>query len=84
MCRNHRGFIEASVACSKLGAHSLYLNTSFAGPQITEVVAREDPAAIIYDQEFEAAGGGRLRGTPRVRRAGWTTPTPPLGPRWRS
>jgi fatty-acyl-CoA synthase len=52
MCRNHRGFIEASVACSKLGAHGLYLNTSFAGPQITAVLEREDPVAVIYDQEF--------------------------------
>jgi fatty-acyl-CoA synthase len=54
MCRNHRGFIEASVACSKLGVHALYLNTSFAGPQVSEVIEREDPVAIIYDQEFEA------------------------------
>jgi fatty-acyl-CoA synthase len=62
MCRNHRGFIEASVACSKLGAHALYLNTAFAGPQVTAVVEREDPVAVIYDQEFadvvdEACGG---------------------------
>ena len=28
MCRNHRGFIDATVACSKLGAHALYLNTA--------------------------------------------------------
>jgi fatty-acyl-CoA synthase len=53
MCRNHRGFVEATVACSKLGAHALYLNTAFAGPQITDVVRREKPAALIYDQEFE-------------------------------
>src|SRR5207253_7098413 len=52
MCRNHRGFVEASVACSKLGAHSLFLNTSFAGPQVSDVVRREDPVAVIYDQEF--------------------------------
>jgi acyl-CoA synthetase (AMP-forming)/AMP-acid ligase II/uncharacterized membrane protein len=52
MCRNHRGFIEATVALSKLGADSLYLNTAFAGPQITEVVGREKPKAIIYDEEF--------------------------------
>jgi fatty-acyl-CoA synthase len=52
MCRNHRGFVEASVACSKLGAHALYLNTSFAGPQVSEVLQREDPLAVIYDQEF--------------------------------
>jgi acyl-coenzyme A synthetase/AMP-(fatty) acid ligase len=52
MCRNHRGFVEATVACSKLGANVLYLDTAFAAPQITEVVRREDPAAVIYDEEF--------------------------------
>ena len=53
MCRNHRGFIDATVACSKLGAHALFLNTAFAGPQITDVVDREKPVALIYDSEFE-------------------------------
>ena len=53
MCRNHRFFIEATVAASKLGADALYLNTAFAGPQITEVVKREKPVALIYDEEFE-------------------------------
>ena len=62
MCRNHRGFVDATVALSKLGAHCLYLNTSFAGPQISDVVKREDASAIVYDQEFtdlvaEAAEG---------------------------
>jgi acyl-CoA synthetase (AMP-forming)/AMP-acid ligase II len=52
MCRNHRGFIEATVAVSKLGANSLLLNTAFAGPQLTEVVKREKPKALIYDEEF--------------------------------
>ncbi|HWC87983.1 MAG TPA: AMP-binding protein [Solirubrobacteraceae bacterium] len=52
LCRNHRGFVEATVACSKLGAHVLYLNTGFAGPQIAEVVAREHVAGVIYDDEF--------------------------------
>jgi len=54
MCRNHRGFIEASVACSKLGAHALYLNTSFAAPLAGAVVQRENPVAVVYDQEFTA------------------------------
>jgi acyl-CoA synthetase (AMP-forming)/AMP-acid ligase II len=53
MCRNHRGFIDATVACSKLGANALYLNTAFAGPQITDVAEREKPVAIVYDAEFE-------------------------------
>jgi acyl-CoA synthetase (AMP-forming)/AMP-acid ligase II len=65
MCRNHRGFIEATVACSKLGAGALYLNTAFAGPQITDVLAREDPVAVIYDEEFaplvSIGAAGRLR-----------------------
>ena len=52
MCRNHRGFVEATVAIAKLGAHALYLNTAFAGPQLTEVVKREKPKALIYDEEF--------------------------------
>jgi fatty-acyl-CoA synthase len=65
MCRNHRGFIETTVALSKLGAHALYLNTAFAAPQLTDVVAREKPVAIVYDQEFagllEEAGKYRKR-----------------------
>ncbi len=52
MCRNHRGFIDATVACSKLGVDALYLNTSFAGPQIADVVKRENPRALIFDEEF--------------------------------
>ncbi len=54
MCRNHRGFIDITVACSKLGANALYLNTAFAAPQITDVLAREEPVAVVYDEEFAA------------------------------
>jgi acyl-CoA synthetase (AMP-forming)/AMP-acid ligase II len=65
MCRNHRGFVETTVAVAKLGADALYLNTAFAGPQLAEVVEREGPVALIYDEEFtnllEHAGEGRLR-----------------------
>ena len=52
MARNHRGFVESVVACSKLGAHALFLNTSFSGPQLADVADREKPKAIIYDEEF--------------------------------
>jgi acyl-CoA synthetase (AMP-forming)/AMP-acid ligase II len=61
MCRNHRGFMDATVACSRLGAHALYLNTMFAGPQLADVVAREGARAIVYDEEF-AALLGEVRG----------------------
>ncbi len=52
MCRNHRGFVEATIALSKLGADALYLNTAFAGPQLVEVVQREKPKALFFDEEF--------------------------------
>jgi fatty-acyl-CoA synthase len=66
MCRNHRGFIEATFAASKLGANSLYLNTAFAGPQLAEVVEREGPKAIIYDEEFAGLLGDAGKGRKRV------------------
>jgi acyl-CoA synthetase (AMP-forming)/AMP-acid ligase II len=52
MCRNHRGFIDAYVAVSKIGANALFLNTAFSGPQITDVAKREEPRALIFDHEF--------------------------------
>jgi acyl-CoA synthetase (AMP-forming)/AMP-acid ligase II len=52
LCRNHRYFLDASTALSKLGADILYLNTAFSGTQLGEVCKREKPAAIIYDEEF--------------------------------
>jgi acyl-CoA synthetase (AMP-forming)/AMP-acid ligase II len=52
MCRNHRAFIEATLAISKLGANGLYMNTAFSGPQLADVIEREKPEALIYDEEF--------------------------------
>jgi len=55
MCRNHRGFVDALAATERIGADVLLLNTSFAGPALADVVLRERPDAIIYDQEFSAS-----------------------------
>ena len=52
MCRNHRGFVDATVAAAKLGADLLYLNTAFAGPQLVDVLEREKPSVVIHDEEF--------------------------------
>jgi acyl-CoA synthetase (AMP-forming)/AMP-acid ligase II len=72
MCRNHRGFIDATVACSKLGASVLYLNTAFAGPQIADVLEREGPVAVIYDDEFTGLLGEA--GAKRKRFIAWHEP----------
>lgn len=52
LCRNHRYFLEVSTAIAKLGADILYLNTSFAAPQLGEVCALHQPSAIVHDDEF--------------------------------
>jgi acyl-CoA synthetase (AMP-forming)/AMP-acid ligase II len=72
MCRNHRGFVEATLACSKLGASALYLNTAFAGPQITDVMRRENPAGLVYDEDF--ANLVHDGGEGRIRFVGWSEP----------
>ena len=69
MCRNHRGFLEATLAAAKLGASALYLNTMFAGPQLAEVTVREGPKALVYDQEFEQLLAGVPGDVTRI--VGW-------------
>jgi fatty-acyl-CoA synthase len=69
MCRDHRGFVEAAAAVGKIGADVLLLNTSFAGPQLAEVMKREDAAALIYDEEFSELV--RDAGRRRIRFVGW-------------
>jgi acyl-CoA synthetase (AMP-forming)/AMP-acid ligase II len=71
MCRNHRGFLEATLACAKLGASALYLNTMFAGPQLAEVMRREGPKALVHDEEFATLLGGVGEGVQRV--VAWCT-----------
>lgn len=70
LCRNHSGPIEAMTACSKLGADALLLNTAFAGPQLADVIAREQPSAIVYDEEFSALIGDSASAIERF--AAWT------------
>ncbi len=70
LCRNHRGFVEALVAASLLGADTLLLNTSFAGPQLADVVEREGVDLLIYDDEFSgvvAAADELARPPVRIR-----------------
>src|SRR3954452_12668571 len=72
LCRNHRGFVDVTVALSKLGANGLFLNTGFAAPQIKEVSEREDAKAIVFDEEFEELVEEGLEG--RDGYVAWTEP----------
>src|ERR1700744_498057 len=68
MCRNHRGFVEALIAANRIGADVLLLNTSFAGPALADVVARENVYAVIYDEEFASSIDQACRDRPRAAR----------------
>src|SRR3954471_16264499 len=74
MCRNHRGFIEATIAASKVGANAIFLNTAFSGPQLADVARREDPRVVIYDEVFEAVLEEAATG--RIRVIAWHEPGP--------
>jgi acyl-CoA synthetase (AMP-forming)/AMP-acid ligase II len=73
MARNHRGFVESLIAANRIGADVLLLNTSFAGPAMAEVVARENVDVVIYDEEFTDTVDRALADRPRTSRiVAWT------------
>jgi fatty-acyl-CoA synthase len=73
MCRNHRGFVDALIAANRIGSDILLLNTSFAGPALAEVVAREGADAVIYDEEFTDTVERALAENPDATRiVAWT------------
>ncbi len=51
---------------------ALYLNTAFAAPQIADVLARENPVAVIYDDEFSALVSAGAAG--RLQFVAWREP----------
>ncbi|WP_219461831.1 AMP-binding protein [Nonomuraea rhizosphaerae] len=52
MWPNHRGFVEAVAAVSRLGADLLLVNTGLAGPQLRDVLRREGAHTLIAAPEL--------------------------------
>lgn len=52
MCRNHGGIVEAMIACGKLGATVLLLNTGLSAAQVSDVVDAHRPVVMLADEEF--------------------------------
>jgi acyl-CoA synthetase (AMP-forming)/AMP-acid ligase II len=67
LSRNGRGFVEPLVACSKLGADVLLLNTSFSPADVRAVIERERPSVLVYDDEFSNLIGQASLGAGVVR-----------------
>ena len=53
LCRNHRGFVDATYAAAKAGMRCVFMNTEFAGPQIDDVCKREGVTTLIFDAEYD-------------------------------
>ncbi len=69
LCRNHRGFVDAFLAAGRLGVPALLVNTGFSGPQLADVLEREQATLIVYDEEFAdlvADARGRVPGLTEV------------------
>ncbi|MFC7503517.1 AMP-binding protein [Nocardioides sp. GCM10030258] len=73
LCRNHRGFVDALLANSRLGGSALLLNTGFSGPQLADVLEREGARVILYDEEFaDVVADARSRIDGLIEVLGWT------------
>ncbi|MGI5203769.1 AMP-binding protein [Spirillospora sp. CA-108201] len=70
LCRNHRGFVEAVLAASRLGNDVVLLNTDFSGRQLGQVAEREEIGLLVHDEEFAPAVGESGFGGRRV--VAWT------------
>ncbi|WP_182380232.1 AMP-binding protein [Nocardioides sp. WS12] len=80
LCRNHRGFVDALLANSRLGGSALLLNTGFSGPQLADVLEREGARVILYDEEFaDVVADARSRIDGLVEVLGWTESPVPTG-----
>lgn len=55
LCRNHRGIVQAMAAAGRIGSDVVLLNTGHAGPQLADIVGRENVDVLVHDEEFESA-----------------------------
>jgi acyl-CoA synthetase (AMP-forming)/AMP-acid ligase II len=58
LCRNHRGFLDATFAAMKVGMRCVFMNTEFAGPQIEDVCRREGVETLFFDEEYDDRAPG--------------------------
>lgn len=69
ICRNHSGFVEATVACSKLGANILYLEPDAPSLALTRSILEGDPVAVVHDEQLTTVISPLCRGRRQI--LGW-------------
>ncbi|RSM60055.1 acyl-CoA synthetase [Kibdelosporangium aridum] len=73
MSRNHGRMVESFIACGKLGADVVLMNTGLAANQVAEVVRNHDPVLLMADDEFASLTTYLPPELPRIRT--WGEPT---------
>lgn len=73
LCRNHHGPVEAMLACSKIGADVVLLNTGLGPQQVRKVLDEQRVGMLVADAEFAEAADGHLDGVDLV--LAWTEGT---------
>ncbi|MFD6952417.1 acyl-CoA synthetase [Nocardiopsis sp. TSRI0078] len=53
LCRNHSGFVQAMVACGRIGADTVLLNTGLSAAQLSAAATGNGVSVVIADAEFE-------------------------------
>lgn len=69
LCRNHRGFVEAVIAGSRLGCELVFLNTELPAAQLARILERHAPDILVHDDEYLAALAEA--GYPGIQVRGW-------------
>ncbi|MDT7725449.1 MAG: hypothetical protein QOI21_2025 [Actinomycetota bacterium] len=52
MCRNHAAMVESFIACGKLGADVILINTGLPAVAVAQVIGKHEPVAVFADDEF--------------------------------
>jgi acyl-CoA synthetase (AMP-forming)/AMP-acid ligase II len=73
LCRNHSGFVQAMVACGRLGADTVLLNTGLSAGQVAASVRDHGVSVVVADAEFEGLCAELAPGVVRV--TAWGEPS---------
>jgi acyl-CoA synthetase (AMP-forming)/AMP-acid ligase II len=57
MCRNHAAMVESMIACGKLGADVVLLNTGLSASAVAKVISAHRPSVVLADDEFASTIG---------------------------
>lgn len=66
LARNHIGFVQTVIACSRLGADAVLLNTGMSAPQAAAVCKQQRLVALVIDPDLMAMVEGAPADIPRI------------------